>query len=184
MAKKLSDSENIVIREIFKNPNISLIEIADVLEKTKDRQTRKSDTKVDVRTVSKFKSVGLKKIKQGLEDLADTLRLDRSIQGETKEEIEREEKKAELLLRNGILVGHDFRIDREVYLFYTIQDQTTLPWQDHLCNRNCEEECTRILSIVRTDHGLKKPTTHNIRDQFKRTIDEIIEISKEEKKNE
>ena len=88
MTKRLSDSENIVIREIFKNPQISLVEIAEVLEKAKERQTRKSDKKVDVRTVSKFKSVGLRKIKQGLEDLADVLRLDRSVQGESKEEIE------------------------------------------------------------------------------------------------
>ena len=86
MIKRLSDSENIVIREIFKNPDITLKKIGSVLEKAKDRQTRKSDSEVDVRTVSKFKSVGLKKIKQGLEELADTLRLDRSVQGETKEE--------------------------------------------------------------------------------------------------
>lgn len=184
MVKKLSDSESIVIREIFKNPHISLIEIAEVLEKAKDRQTRKSDTKVDVRTVSKFKSVGLRKIKQGLEDLADALRLDRSVQGETKEEIEREKMKAELLLRNGILIGHDFRIDREVHLFYTVEDQNILPWQDHLCNRNCEEDCTRILRIVNTEHGLDEPNTQDIRGQFRKTIEEIIEKNKEEKKNE
>ena len=82
------------------------------------------------------------------------------------------------------LIGHDFRIDREVILFYTVKDQTILPWQDHLCNRNCEEDCTRILKIVRTDHGLDKPNTHEIRDQFKKTIEEIIEKNKEEKKNE
>ena len=184
MTKKLSESENIVIREIFMNPQISLVEIAKVLEKAEDRQTRKSDTKVDVRTVSKFKSIGLKKIKQGLEDLADTLRLDRSVQGETKEEIEREKTKSELLLRNGILIGHDFRIDREVYLFYTVKDQTTLPWQDHLCNRNCEQECKRILSIVRFDHGLDEPDSDDIRDQFRKTIIEIINKNAEEKKNE
>ncbi len=184
MIKKLSDSENIVIREIFKNPHITLNEIAEVLEKAKDRQTRKSDTNVDVRTVSKFKSVGLRKIKQGLEDLSDVLRLDRSVQGESKEEIEREKTKAELLLRNGILIGHDFRIDREVHLFYTVKDQNILPWQDHLCNRNCEEDCTRILRIVRTDHGLDKPNTQDVRDQFKKTIEEVIVKNKEEKKNE
>jgi hypothetical protein len=178
MPKKLSESENIVIREIFMNPQISLVEIAKVLEIAEERQTRKSDTKVDVRTVSKFKSVGLKKIKQGLEELADTLRLDRSVQGETKEEIEREEMKTELLLKNGILIGHDFRIDREVYLFYTVKDQTTLPWQDHLCNRNCEEECTRILTLVRTDHGLDNPKVQDIRNQFRKTINEIIEKNK------
>ncbi|MFX0210042.1 MAG: hypothetical protein ACFFDT_28940 [Candidatus Hodarchaeota archaeon] len=184
MTKRLSDSENIVIKEIFQNPQSSLVEIAEVLEKAKDRQTRKSDKKVDVRTVSKFKSVGLKKIKEGLEDLADTLRLDRSVQGETKEEIEREKAKAELLLRNGILIGHDFRIDREVYLFYTVKDQNILPWQDHLCNRNCEEDCTRILRTVQSDHGLKESTTHEIRGQFKKSIEEIIEKTMDEKKNE
>ncbi|MFX0125664.1 MAG: hypothetical protein ACFFAE_18720 [Candidatus Hodarchaeota archaeon] len=184
MIKRLSDSENIVIKEIFQNPHISLVEIAEVLEKAKDRQTRKSDKKVDVRTVSKFKSVGLRKVKQGLEDLADALRLDRSIQGETKEEIEREKAKAELLLRNGILIGHDFRIDREVFLFYTVKDQTILPWQDHLCNRNCEDDCTRILRIVQSDHGLDEATTHDIRNQFKKTVEEIIEKNKDERKNE
>ncbi|MHA2247287.1 MAG: hypothetical protein ACXADY_20240 [Candidatus Hodarchaeales archaeon] len=183
MTKKLSDSENIVIREIFKNPHTSLVEIAEVLEKAKDRQTRKSDTKVDVRTVSKFKSVGLRKVKQGLEDLADALRLDRSVQGETKAEIEKEKTKAELLLRNGILIGHDFRIDREVYLFYTVKDQNILPWQDHLCNRNCEDDCTRILKIVKNDHGLDEPNTHDIRDQFNKTIEEIVDKNKDRKKN-
>lgn len=184
MTIKLSDSENIVIREIFKNPQISLMEIANVLEKAKDRLTRKSDSKVDVRTVSKFKSVGLKKIKQGLEELANALRLDRSIQGENKEEIENEKKKTELLSRNGILIGHDFRIDREVHLFFTLDDQTILPWQDHLCNRNCEDDCTRILRIVKAEHGLDEPNTNDIRDQFKKTINEIVEKTEERKKNE
>ncbi len=176
MTKKLSDSENIVIREIFKNPNISLTEIETILKETGDRRARGT---LDVRTVSKFKSTGLRKIKEGLEDLADALRLDRSIQGETKDEIEEEKNRAELLLKNGILIGHDFRIDREVYLFYTVNDQTILPWQDHLCNRNCEEDCTRILRIVKTDHGLDEPNTQDIRDQFRRTIEEIIEKNKD-----
>ena len=185
MTKRLSDSENIVIKEIFQNPHISLVEIAEILEKAKDRQTRKSDKTVDVRTVSKFKSVGLRKIKQGLEDLADALRLDRSVQGETKEEIEREKEKIELLLRNGILIGHDFRIDRKVYLFYTVNDQTILPWQDHACNRMCEEDCARILRTVQSDHGLEKTsTTYDVRGQFEKTIEEIIERNKDEKKNE
>lgn len=183
MSPKLSDSEKIVIREIFKNPIISLVEIAKVLEETEDR--RKSGKSVDVRTVSKFKSVGLKKIRKGLEELSDALRLDRTIQGETKEELEKEREKIDLLFRNGILIGYDYRIDREVHLFYLIKEHTIIPWQDHLCNRNCETECKTILESVRTDHDLEiQHDVADIRNLFKNTIEEIIKRSKEEKNNE
>ncbi|MHA1966963.1 MAG: hypothetical protein ACW964_04090 [Candidatus Hodarchaeales archaeon] len=183
MSPKLSDSEKVVIHEIFKNPKISLVEIAQVLDETENR--RKSGKTVDVRTVSKFKSIGLKKIRKGLEELSDALRLDRTIQGETKEELDQEREKSNLLFRNGILIGYDFRIDREVNLFYLTKDHTILPWQDHLCNRNCETECKSILESVRKDHGLDIPDdVADIRNLFKITIDEIIKRSKEEKNNE
>jgi len=182
VSTKLSDSEKIVMREIFRNPDISLVDIAKVLENSENR--RKSGKSVDVRTVSKFKSVGLKKIRKGLEDLSDTLRLDRTIQGETKEELEREREKAELLFKNGILLGYDYRIDREVYLFYIGKDHTILPWQDHLCNRNCENECKVILEDIKKEHGLGMPNTNDdIRNQFKIAIEEIIKRSKEDKKD-
>jgi len=186
VSPKLSDSEKIVMCEIFRNPDASLVDIAKVLENSKNR--RKSGTSVDVRTVSKFKSVGLKKIRKGLEELSDALRLDRTIQGETKEELERESEKAELLFKNGILIGYDYRIGREVYLFYIGKDQTILPWQDHTCNRNCENECKVILEDITKEHGLGMPNNTNKkekkRNQFKIAIDEIIERSKEDRKDE
>ncbi|MFX0086219.1 MAG: hypothetical protein ACFFAU_11105 [Candidatus Hodarchaeota archaeon] len=180
MSTKLSDSEKIVIREIFKNPHTSLVDIAKVLEDTEGR--RASGKNVDVRTVSKFKSIGLKKIRKGLEDLAEALRLDRTIQGDTKEELEREKEKIELLFRNGILNGYDYRIDRDVYLFYIAKDHIILPWQDHLCNRNCENECKAILEDIRNEHGLDMlKKNDSIRNKFKITIDEIYKRTKDEK---
>ncbi len=179
MSAKLSESEKIVIREIFKNPHISLVEIAKILEDAVHRRTSKKD--VDVRTVSKFKSVGLKKIRKGLEDLAEALRLDRTIQGSTKEELERERNKIDILFRNGILSGYDYRIDREVYLFYIAKDHIILPWQDHLCNRNCENECKAILEDIRNEHGLDMlKKNDDIRNKFKITINEIYKRTLDE----
>lgn len=183
MSPKLSDSEKIVVREIFQSPTIGLVEIAKVLEKTEDR--RKSGKPVDVRTVSKFKSVGLKKIRKGLEELSDALRLDRTIQGDTKEELDRERERVDLLFRNGVLIGYDYRIDRAVYLFYFTKAHTILPWQDHLCNRNCETECMILLEDIRKDHGLDIPKDiDDVRNLFKSTIEEIIKKSQEVKSNE
>ncbi len=90
-----------------------------------------------------------------------------------------------MLFRNGILIGYDYRIDREVHLFYLIKEHTIIPWQDHLCNRNCETECKTILESVRTDHDLEiQYDVADIRNLFKNTIEEIIKRSKEEKNNE
>jgi hypothetical protein len=183
VSPKLSEAEKIVIGVIFKDPRISLVNIAKVLDETE--YSRKSSENADVRTVSKFKSVGLRKIKQGLENLADALRLERSLQGPTKEEREEEKKRNEILLRNGILTGFDFRDDREVYLFFTIKDQAIIPWQAHVCNRKCEEDCLEILEVIRSEHGLNKPSIEqDIKDQYKNTLDEIYTRNITEEKRE
>lgn len=183
MSPKLSDSEKIVMCEIFRNPDASLVDIAKVLENSENR--RKTGKAVDVRTVSKFKSVGLKKIRKGLEDLSDALRLDRTIQGETKEEEEREREKTELLFKNGILIGYDYRIDREVYLFFIGKDEKILPVSQHLCNFNCEKGCKAIIEDVKKEHGLGLTTKNdNIKNQFKFAIEEVLKRSKEDKKDE
>ena len=170
---QLSDSEQIVIREIFKNPQISLEDIAIILEREREKKEKeKSDQrfqkKVDVRTVSKFKSVGLKKIRKGLKELADTSRLDVSLQDD------REEAILEILQRNGILYGHDFRIDRKVYIFYTVKAGYFI-WQEHVCNVKCQDQCYEILDLIRKEHGLNEPNRNDlIREQFKETFDEIV----------
>ena len=97
--------------------------------------------------------------------------MDRTIQGDTKEELEREKEKVDILFRNGILNGYDYRIDRDVYLFYMVNDHIIIPWQDHLCNRNCEIECKTILEDIRNEHGLDMlKENDNIRNIFKHTI--------------
>lgn len=182
MTTQLSDSEQIVIREIFTNPKISLEDIAVILERERKKRKEKEDQrfqkKVDVRTVSKFKSVGLKKIRKGLKELADTSRLDVSIQDE------KEEEKLEILQRNGILYGHDFRIDRKVYIFYTVEEGYFL-WQEHVCNVKCQDQCDKILDLIRKEHGLDEPNSNDlIREQFKETFDEIVKREKQGKKEE
>ncbi|MHA1236971.1 MAG: hypothetical protein ACTSQ9_04850 [Candidatus Hodarchaeales archaeon] len=176
--KKLSDSELIVIQELFRNPKAELTDLKELLEKTVSRPTRTKKGTVDVRSVSKFKSVGFKKIREGLEKLANDFRLDYSLQADTDEEKEKET----ILYRNGILIGHDFRIDREITFFYSSKEESIIPWQDHLCNVKCEEECSKILKQIRLEHGLEslnaKPP---YRDHFELTINEITE--REIKKN-
>lgn len=182
---QLSDSERVVIREIFQNPHISLDEIAVVLEKEREewikereRETGKKDKRfrepkeVDIRTISKFKSVGLKKIRKGLIELAETSRLDLSIQDNLEEE------NLELLQKNGILYGHDFRIDRKVYIFYTLKDGYIL-WQEHVCNIKCQDQCKDILNLIREEHELKKSFSDKLtREQFEDTFNEIIRREK------
>ncbi|MFX0014450.1 MAG: hypothetical protein ACFFBQ_08855 [Promethearchaeota archaeon] len=181
----MSDSERVVIREIFQNPHISLDEIAVVLEKEREewikereRETGKKDKRfrepkeVDIRTISKFKSVGLKKIRKGLIELAETSRLDLSIQDNLEEE------NLELLQKNGILYGHDFRIDRKVYIFYTLKDGYIL-WQEHVCNIKCQDQCKDILNLIREEHELKKSFSDKLtREQFEDTFNEIIRREK------
>ena len=175
--KKLSDSELLVIQELFKNPMAELTDLKDFLEKTVSRPTRTKKGTVDVRSISKFKSVGFKKIREGLEKLAKDFRLDYSRQEDTDEE------KEAILYRNGILIGHDFRIDKKITLYYTIQEGSIIPWQDHFCNVKCEEECSKILNQVRLEHGLESIKAEPpYREHFEKTIDEIIK--REIKKNE
>lgn len=170
--KKLSDSELIVIQELFRNPEADLKDLKVILEKAVSRPTRKEKKEVDVRSVSKFKSVGFKKLKEGLKKLADDFRLDYSLQADTDEEKEREA----ILYRNGILVGHDFRTDRKISFFYSIEEQSIIPWQAHLCNFKCEEECSKILKQIRSEHGLESiNTTPSYRNSFEQTIDEITQ---------
>ncbi|MFX1286478.1 MAG: hypothetical protein ACFFB5_22775 [Promethearchaeota archaeon] len=181
MTTQLSDSEKIVIREVFINPHVNFEDIATILKAERERKKKKDQrfqNEVDVRTISKFKSVGLKKIRQGLEQLADTSRLDRSIQDKE------EEARLEILQRNGILYGHDFRIDRKVYILYSLEEGFIL-WQEHVCNIKCQVQCDEILNLIRKEHGLDELTNGKLtREKFEDTFDEIVEREKQGKKEE
>ncbi len=173
--KKLSDSEFIVISEIFRKPSITLNELAEVLENAKNRKVREPDKAVDLRSVSKFKSVGYKKIREGLEKLATDFRLDLSLQADNPEEKKEEESINHILLRNGILRGFDFRANAMVYLFYILEEQSILPWQAHHCRPECETDCNHILDSLRSEHGL--PSTNiqlEVLELIEITIKEII----------
>jgi hypothetical protein len=173
--KKLSVNENLVIQELFRNPHLSLEDLADLLDNASDRRTLNPSKSVDLRSVSKFKSVGYKKIREGLMKLADDFRIDYSLQSEDDEQKKKEKAVVDLLLRNGIFIGHDFRIDKKITLFFSIEDQSIIPWQDHSCNRNCELECAKILSLIRREHGLKALNVESpYRESFEKTINEII----------
>ncbi len=173
--KKLSDSEKIVIREIFRSPSITLNECAEVLENAENRQVRKPNKAVDLRSVSKFKSVGYKKIREGLLKLANDFRLDLSLQADTAEGKKEEEQVNEILLRNGILKGFDFRVNAMVYLFINLQEQSILPWQAHHCRPLCKTDCTNILDTLRSEHGLPSPNIQlDVIDLIEITIKEII----------
>lgn len=182
----LSDSENLVIREILKKPDISLGDITQkmVAERKKEQSKYSGDKRfqkeVDVRSIAKFKSLGLKKINKGLRELADVLRLDYSIQGRTKKERENDKIRVEILAINGILLGYDFRDDREVYIFYSPSEKRFLPWQDHKCSEKCEKECFKIVSLLREERDLDPPGKEVIREQFEKTILEIIEKTRTE----
>ncbi|MHA1994010.1 MAG: hypothetical protein ACW97Z_05680 [Candidatus Hodarchaeales archaeon] len=173
--KKLSDSELIVIREIFRRPSSTLNELAEILENAENRQVRKPNKAVDLRSVSKFKSVGNKKIREGLIKLATDFRLDLSLQADTPEEKKEEEEINEILLRNGILKGFDFRSNAMVYLFFTLKEQSILPWQAHKCRPQCETDCKSILGTLRSEHGLPSPNIQlEVLDLIDITIKEII----------
>ncbi|UCE12582.1 MAG: hypothetical protein JSV04_10345 [Candidatus Heimdallarchaeota archaeon] len=171
MTTQLSDSEKIVIREVFMNPHATLDDIATILNKERKKKWKEDQRfqkNVDVRTISKFKSVGLKKIRRGLEELASTSRLDLSLQNE------QEERELNILQRNGILSGHDFRIDRKVYIFYTVSEGYIL-WQEHVCNVKCQDQCNEILNLIRTEHGLSESSNDKLtREHFEETFEEII----------
>ncbi len=173
--KKLSESELIVIRGIFKKPSITLNELAEILENAEDRQVRKPNKAVDLRSVSKFKSVGFKKVREGLLKLATDFRLDLSLQADTPEEKRREEEVNEVLLRNGILRGFDFRTNAMVYLLFILKDQSILPWQAHHCRSQCEIDCMNILELLRSEHGLPSPNIQlEVLDLIDITIKEIV----------
>ncbi|MHA1976634.1 MAG: hypothetical protein ACW98F_07810 [Candidatus Hodarchaeales archaeon] len=173
--KKLSDSELIVIREIFRRPSITLNELAEVLENAENRQVRKPNKAVDLRSVSKFKSVGYKKIREGLLKLANDFRLDLSLQADTAEGKKEEEQINEILIRNGILKGFDFRVNAMVYLFINLQEQSILPWQAHQCRPLCETDCTNILETLRSEHGLPSLNIQlKVLDLIDITLKEII----------
>ncbi|MHA1940442.1 MAG: hypothetical protein ACW97P_01805 [Candidatus Hodarchaeales archaeon] len=173
--KKLSVNENLVIQELFKNPHLSLDDLANSLNNASERRTLDPNKSVDLRSVSKFKSVGYKKIREGLLKLADDFRLDYSLQSENEDEKKKEKAVVDLLLRNGIFLGHDYRIDKKITFFFSIKDQSIIPWQDHICNRNCELECSKILSLIRHEHGLKTLNVESpFREFFEKTINEIV----------
>lgn len=179
MARALSPSEKIVIRELFKNPRATFEDIALILSAERERDEisdQRFQKEVDVRTISKFKSVGLRKIRQGLKELAETSRLDLSSQNEE------EEARLEILQRNGILYGYDFRIDRKVYLFYSLAEGYIL-WQAHTCNIKCQSQCDEILNLIRTEHGLAHGLVLDndtlTREKFEETFNEIVEREKQ-----
>ena len=173
--KKLSGSEIEVIREIFSRPSITLNELAEVLENAENRQVRKPNKSVDLRSVSKFKSVGFKKIREGLLKLATDFRLDLSLQADTPDGKKKEEEFNEILLRNGILKGFDFRSNAMVYLFFNLKEQSILPWQAHHCRPQCEIDCKNILSTLRREHGLPSPNISlEVLDLIDITLKEIV----------
>lgn len=178
MTTQLSDSEKIVIREVFMNAHGDFDDIAKILKVEREKKKKidqRFQEEVDVRTISKFKSVGLKKIRKGLIELAESSRLDRSIQ-------DKEEERVEILQKNGILYGHDFRIDRKVYIFYTLKEGFIL-WQEHVCNIKCQNQCEEILNLIRKEHGLDKLLNDKLtREQFEDTFDEIVKREKKGKK--
>ncbi len=191
MAPLLSDSENIVIRELFKKPEANIDEIKDILVKEREEskewkkrlaKDKRLQKKVDARSISKFKSLALKKIAKALIEFSDNFSLDRSVQGRTKKEREEDERRIKILSRNGILIGYDFRDDRPVYLFYSVKKRAILPWQDHSCHENCQDQCFDILDLIRKEHGLDAPNKDiPIREQFDSSINEIIaNVEKEE----
>lgn len=183
MSDFLSDSEKIVIREYFKDPKISISEIVIILnkerkkwEKIKDNKDKKMKKQVDTRSVSKFKSLALKKIKDSLTDQAHVNRLDLSEQGENKQEKEKFKLDRENLYKMGILEGYDYRNARETYLFYSI-NQGLVYWPEHECdNDKCRSRCFSDLNFLREEHGLAaSKDNHNIKNQFNDTIIEILE---------
>ena len=98
---------------------------------------------------------------------------------------EEEKEKIELLQKNGILYGHDFRIDRKVYLLYSLKDGYVL-WQEHVCNVKCQDQCTEILNLIREERALEKPTDSDFaREEFESIVEDIIRREKQgTKKNE
>ena len=181
--KLLSVNEKLVIQELFKNPRLELVDLKDMLDNASERRSTKPYKPVDLRSVSKFKSVGYRKIRDELKKLADDFRLDYSSQSEDAEEKKQEDEVIKILLENGIFEGHDYRLDKKVTLFFSLEDQSIIPWQDHICNRNCESECSKILTLIRQEHGLKETNAQSpYREYFEKTISEII--SREMKQNE
>lgn len=173
--KLLSINEKLVIQELFKNPRLELVDLKKMLDNASERRSTKPSKPVDLRSVSKFKSVGYSKIRDELKRLADDFRLDYSLQSEDAEEKKQEDKVIKILQENGIFEGHDYRLDKKVTLFFSFEDQSIIPWQDHICNRNCESECSKILALIRQEHGLKEVNAQSpYREYFNKTIAEII----------
>jgi len=170
MPSPLSDSEQIVIKELYKDPTISLKDITKTLNTTREewaaakKDGRFASGTVDVRSVSKFKSIALKKIHKELISLAESKGLDYSKQWDSTPEKEIEEVMTNTLNKEGIFIGYDYRMDTKVYLFYTSKGlPKDLPGirelPAHVCNEKCEKECSSLVNLLLDERGISSLDT-------------------------
>lgn len=166
MSNPLSESEKTVISAYFKNPKISLENILELLEQTRQEvledvderiRDRRFKKKVDVRSISKFKSLGLKKIHKGLNMQANLLNLDKTIQPLDNDIENLSKRDFEILNKNlGILIGFDYRLNTQVYVIYTIK-KGYFVWYEHECNERCKEQCYELFNLLKTEHSIILP---------------------------
>ncbi len=174
----LTDSENLVLREFFQGTDLK--DIPKILNEERQTWSRlekdgRMQKEVDIRSISKFKSLALKKLRKELLTRADESFLDYSPQGITKEERDRSEKDFNLLINHGILRGYDFRDDRFVYLFYSPTKESLLHWQEHSCrNDDCEKDCKDILHQFSKEHGIN--SNDLTQPSIPKKFDEILKL--------
>jgi hypothetical protein len=194
MSNPLSMSERVVIREYFKNPSVSLKFIAEILQDERDdwdKSDKRIQNDVDVRSISKFKSIGLKKIRKGMKDLATSLGLDLTVQ--TTPKISGEGAKGVTRIQiydltpddvkilekwGGIIVGFDFRIDALAYLIYTVENGFVV-WYEHNCTDQCETNCSDIFQLIQYERGFTDIKKRINLENFRFTIKEIAKKLKE-----
>ena len=163
MSNPLSESEKTVISAYFRDPRISLENILDLLEQTRQKVFNDADErirdkrfkkKVDVRSISKFKSLGLKKILKGLNMQSNLLNLDKTIQPLDNDIENLSQRDIEILKKNlGILIGFDYRLNTQVYVIYTIK-KGYFVWYEHECNERCKKQCYELLNLLKIEHGI------------------------------
>ena len=178
MVISLTDSENLVLREFFQGTDLK--NIPKILNEERQTWSRleedgRMQKEVDIRSISKFKSLALKKLRKELITRADESFLDYSPQGITKEERDQSEKDFNLLINHGILRGYDFRDDRFVYLFYSPTKESLLHWQEHSCrNLECVKSCNDILHLFSMEHGIN--SNKLTKESISKNFDEIIQL--------
>lgn len=159
LSNPLSESEKTVIEAYFKDPKINLEEILQQLENSRKNEEnvmdRRFKAKIDVRSISKFKSLGLKKIRKSLDLQAKLLNLDKTVQPFDKEIDHLSEKDSEILKNNlGVLTGFDYRLNTQVYIIYTVE-KGIFVWYEHHCNDRCMKQCNELLELLKSEHNIK-----------------------------